>query len=221
MDVPKTKIEGISIVLLGTFNPAIFQPAWFAAQGLIREEEAEEAQIELVRPEVSAFRLDWLHMQVLHERFTASTDQPASFEVLRDFVVGTFSVLEHTPVTKLGLNFDRHVEMDSEEAWHEIGNRLAPQGRWQGALDEPRLRSLSMQGNRPDDFTGAVVVKVEPSVRVEKNGVYVTVNDHYELEQPEEGSASAAAATRLIQEHWGAFLERSDRICNNVFEVDR
>lgn len=219
MSLPKTTIEGISIVLVGSFNPGIFQPAWFAAEGLIRKEEAEEAEIELVRPEVAAFRLDWLHMQVLHERFIASTDQAASFEVLRDLVVGTFSVLEHTPVTKLGLNFDRHFEMESEDAWHEIGKRIAPPGPWEHGLDKPGLRSLTMQGRRPDELKGAILVKVEPSVRV-TFGVYVGVNDHYELDEPDEGVASAGTATRLIQEHWDAFLERSDQICNTVFEVN-
>ncbi len=220
MSTPKTEIEGVSIVLVGTFNPGIFQPAWFAAQGLIRKEEAEEAEIELVRPEVAAFRLEWLHMQVLHERFIASTDQVASFEVLRDFVVGTFLVLEHTPVSKLGLNFDRHFKMESEEAWHEIGKRVAPPGPWEHGLKGPGLRSLTMQGIRPDEAKGAIFVKVEPSVRVTPFGVYVSVNDHYELDKADEGVGSAETATRLIQEHWVAFLERSDEICNTMLEVE-
>jgi hypothetical protein len=36
MPVPKCESEGASIVLLGSFNPGIFQPAWFGAHGLIR-----------------------------------------------------------------------------------------------------------------------------------------------------------------------------------------
>jgi hypothetical protein len=39
------EIQGMSIVLVGGFNPKIFHPAWFAAQKLIREKEAEEANI--------------------------------------------------------------------------------------------------------------------------------------------------------------------------------
>ena len=219
MSLPKIASEGISIVLVGSFNPGIFQPAWFAAQDLIRSEEADEAEIELVRPEISAFRLEWLHMQVLHERFIATTDRTASFEVLRDFVVGTFSVLEHTPVTKLGLNYDRHFEMKSEEAWHKLGRRLAPRSHWEQGLKEPGLRSMTMQGVRPDELGGAIFVKVEPSVKV-KFGVYVSLNDHYELGQADEGLASAETATQLIQEHWDAFLERNEQICRTLFEAD-
>jgi hypothetical protein len=32
-------------VVLGSFNPAIFQPAWFAKQGLLSAEEANGAEI--------------------------------------------------------------------------------------------------------------------------------------------------------------------------------
>jgi hypothetical protein len=41
------EIQGISIVLLVDFNPKIFQPAWFAAQNLIRQQEADEATIHI------------------------------------------------------------------------------------------------------------------------------------------------------------------------------
>ena len=37
MNVERPEIKAFSIVLLGDFNPKIFQPAWFSAQGLIRE----------------------------------------------------------------------------------------------------------------------------------------------------------------------------------------
>ena len=32
------EISGVSVVLLGDFNPAIFTPAWFALHGLLPEE---------------------------------------------------------------------------------------------------------------------------------------------------------------------------------------
>ena len=40
------QFEGVTIVLLGQFNPAIFQPAWLAAENLVRPQEAESAEIE-------------------------------------------------------------------------------------------------------------------------------------------------------------------------------
>ena len=67
--VKKPEIEGMSIVFRGDFNPKIFQPAWFAAQGLIRNEEADEAKIEIIHPTIVVFSLDWLRIQIEPNRF--------------------------------------------------------------------------------------------------------------------------------------------------------
>ena len=98
------EIQGMSIVLVGSFNPKIFHPAWFAAQKLIREKEAEEANIEVVTPAVAKFSLDWMRLQVIQEQFVVETTQEPYYEILRDLVVGAFSFLNHTPVTMLGIN---------------------------------------------------------------------------------------------------------------------
>ena len=51
--------QGMSIVALGSFNPAIFHPIWFARQGLIRDAEAEAAEIQVVSPEVTLVKPEW------------------------------------------------------------------------------------------------------------------------------------------------------------------
>ena len=68
-------IQGVTVVFLGDFNPKIFQPAWFAVQGLIRQQEAEEANVEIIHPDVVSFSLEWLALQVTRERFAISTTQ--------------------------------------------------------------------------------------------------------------------------------------------------
>ncbi len=47
------EISGASIVMVGSFNPAIFQPRWLGSQGIIRPEEAENAKISLIGPTIS------------------------------------------------------------------------------------------------------------------------------------------------------------------------
>ena len=49
----KVKSQMVDIVFLGRFNPSIFQPMWFSSHGLLREEEADEAEIGLIHPEVT------------------------------------------------------------------------------------------------------------------------------------------------------------------------
>lgn len=216
MTLPRPEIQGVSIVLVGSFNPTIFQPAWFAAQGLISDDEAEDAKIDVVHSEVAAYSLEWLNVQVIRERFSASTAQSPSFEVLRDFVLGTFTVLHHTPVTMLGLNFDRHYRVSDEAAWHEIGQRLASPEHWTPALQQPGMRSLTMEGTRPDGKRGAIRVRVEPSVQI-RFGVYVNLNDHYELSAPDQTVVSADAAVTTIRDQWQAFLAMPDQIAGAVF----
>ena len=69
---PDAEIRGMSIVLLGDFNPKIFQPAWFGGHGLIRPTEADEAEVEIVHSEVTKFRLDWVVLQVTRDRLEAA-----------------------------------------------------------------------------------------------------------------------------------------------------
>lgn len=216
MSMQHPEMQGISVVWLGDFNPKIFQPAWFAAEGLIRKQEAEEANIEIIHPEVVSFALEWLRLQVTRERFFVSTTQEPYYEVVRDLVLGTFSLLRHTPVHKMGINTDMHFRMGSEDAWHAFGHRLAPKDLWQGILENPGMRSLTMEGRRPDGCKGSIHVKVEPSVRVHP-GVYVNVNDHYEVADPKSVIGSDEMRT-LFERSWGESLRRSAHIAYALLE---
>jgi hypothetical protein len=78
MPLPKIHEDIASIVLVGSFNPAIFQPAWLAAKGLIRESESDAAVVELIHPEVAQYSAAWLHVLVTRERYARSADGGAA-----------------------------------------------------------------------------------------------------------------------------------------------
>ena len=103
MNAQLPDIQSLSVVFLGDFNPKIFQPAWFAAQGLIRQQEAEEAKVDIIHPEVVSFSLEWLALQVTREQCALTTTQEPYYVVMRDLIVGTFNLLQHTPLHKLGI----------------------------------------------------------------------------------------------------------------------
>src|SRR5687767_12874321 len=44
------EINGMSIVLIGNFNPAIFHSAWFAKFGLLPEEESSDIENQVILP---------------------------------------------------------------------------------------------------------------------------------------------------------------------------
>jgi hypothetical protein len=60
MAVLNCELEGAGIVLVGSFNPSIFQPKWLASKDIIGVAEGEEAKIQIISPEISSFSADWL-----------------------------------------------------------------------------------------------------------------------------------------------------------------
>jgi hypothetical protein len=208
------EIAGVSVVLLGSFNPPIFHPSWFARQGLVRSEEAENAEIHLVHPDLVSFTAGWLELQVTQSQFTAATVQDPH-ESVRDLVVGTFSLLRFTPIDKMGINRDGHFRMASESEWHSVGHRLVPPNNWP-FLAEPGMASVTEQGVRSDGREGYIRVKVEPSIPVSP-GVYIQVNDHYQW-RTAEGETALDSIIQVLQEDWEKSLTRASEAMQAILE---
>lgn len=205
---PKPELEDVSIVLVGSFNPAIFHPVWFAREKLIQQEESDRADIKIVSPEVSVFSIGWLAIEVTLDRFAARTSQIQHIEPLRDLVRGTFGLLRHTPVRQMGLNRQAQYRSPSEDAWHQLGHRLAPKGPWAGLLEKPGMRRVQMQGQRPDTYKGRITVAVEPSLKLKPFGAYIEVNDHYENDEETKGNECDRMMDILVTS-WQTSLDRS------------
>lgn len=190
------EIYSRSAVLVGSFNPTIFHPQWLARTGLLPQAEADEATVEFIAPQVTKFSTSWFECQVTLDNFQVSTLQAEMEEPLRDLVVGTFDLLPHTPVWSFGLNFDSHFSLPSVDTWHKLGHTLSPKDIWAGLLEDPGTRAVLIQGRRREGISGAVNVRVEPSLRVHP-GLYINVNDHFDLRSdvPETWEESIAAAT--------------------------
>lgn len=202
------KVDGVSIVALGSFNPAIFHPRWFAANQLVRKEEADEATVELIASNYSSFDVGQFKFQVIQERLSIETSDPSAFLPLRDLCVGTFAILEHTPIRAFGLNSNQHFSADSVEEWHRIGHYLTPKVSWEKVLLDPGMESIAVRGKRQGTSAERVTIRIEPSGKC-PNGVYVNINQHYNLraaDKPLEGGASRDFLEALSKE-WDSFLE--------------
>jgi hypothetical protein len=170
-----------SIVLLGQFNPAIFQPAWLARHALIRDEEAMNVKKLVVTEQVTNFEVDWLTLSVTTQRFSVFTDQAAYSMALRDLVLGAFSLLEHTPFWALGMNRHLHYRVESEDQWHQYGHFLVPKEPWTGLIDKPGMRAVTIWGTRPEAPGARIQYVVEPSQRVRPWGLYFSFNEDRDL----------------------------------------
>lgn len=211
------EIEASTIVMLGSFNPTIFQPRWLGAQQLIRAEEAENAKIATIQTEVADFKTEWFHLQVLQNRFQIVCTDPRQYGPLRDLVAGMFAILPHTPVAALGMNRNFHFEIPSVDVWHEIGHKLAPKDLWNPILEAPGLRSMQIQGRRKQANGGVVHVKVEPSVPI-KHGLYVEVNEEFKPTGDEEAEGARWVPQRLVA-HWDAILEYSEFVAGHLLNL--
>jgi hypothetical protein len=211
------EIRGVSIVLLGHFTPVIFQPLWFSTQNLLSKSEAEAAQVELIHPRATIFSANWLQVNVIEDRFQAATAQVPYFEMLRDLVSGAFQVLNQTPVQALGINCDFHFPLGSEERWHGFGHKVAPKELWSKTLKSPGLLSLTMTSLRSDEYEGHIQVRVEPSIRV-RFGVYINVNDHYQLAKAQEIQAGTAGVVSILASKWQESMDRAHSIIKGVLD---
>lgn len=204
-----------SVVLVGKLNPSIFQPTWFAGQQLIGEQDGQEAEINIIHPDIVNFRLNWCNIEITRERFIVTTTQEQAFELIRDLAIGTFRLLAHTPINMLGINTEMHFHMKNADAWHDIGHKLAPKDLfWDDTLKNPGTLAVVIQSERPDDYNGKIQVDVKPSNKVQY-GVSFRVNDHYQTESKEIAIGSNYI-TDILESDWENAEKRANTIINNV-----
>ncbi|MDZ7762529.1 MAG: hypothetical protein U5L00_20055 [Desulfovermiculus sp.] len=122
------EIDNASVVLLGRFNPSIFQPWWFAKNGIVGEQEADEAEIEIIHPEICKFQTEYFLIQAERNRFMVNSIA-GPLEMVKDFVLKTFTdFLSQTPVGTLGINRAVHFDAGSNEARIALGSKARSMG---------------------------------------------------------------------------------------------
>lgn len=222
------EINGVSAVLLGDFNPAIFTPSWFALTGLLPERVAESADLDIASRDMTSFNADWLRLMVVPDRFTVDTSQAPHVRV-RDFVVRVFKeYLSHTPLRAFGINRNIHFLLRDSAERDRIGRVLAPVEPWgtlvhQLDLDDEHggMTSLTMSQLNPQGRPtgGQINVTVEPSNRIGQGrfGLYVRVNDHYTIEGA--GPKTSESLIALFEDNFEASLERSDAITDHIMSL--
>ncbi len=220
------EISAVSVVLLGSFNPAIFTPAWFGLQGLLPRAAVESAELGVAHASVTEFAAEWLKLGVRPDRFAAETSQAPLIRV-SDLVVRTFrELLPHTPIEALGINREVHFRVLSVAERDRIGRKLAPTEPWGdwGRLIEPdgahggmtslTMRQQRVEGRPPED---TINVTVEPSVRLGSTGVFVRVNDHYTAHG--NGHEGGSVLIERLEGEFEESRERSESLIDQVMSL--
>jgi hypothetical protein len=233
--VAAPELSGVAVVGVGSFNPAIIHPRWLADKELIPENAAEHAlqpvapQQMVVSSPIAAFVADWLNIQVVQEQAVFSTVDLSRELDLRDFAIGLFELLPETPVNAIGINSDTHLAAESEEAWHEFGDRFLPKefweplfedGKWRKRKDGKRvgMRVMTIEVHRNDErLPGWVRVELAPSVRVVPHGVYIGINAHFQLTTGDK-RGTGHDASRVLRENWEATRSLENELVAHLLE---
>jgi hypothetical protein len=147
-----------SIVLVGHFDPLVMTPHWFVKQGMIPQEDIDESlAIELVYKELTKFSLANIHVEVQPGTLILRSAHESFDYKIQDLALGVLSAWKSSDITAIGLNIYTDVSFDSLEAWHKVGDLIAPKSVWQKAMpDSPSagMANLQVQIEKPKGELG-------------------------------------------------------------------
>jgi hypothetical protein len=209
--------EGLDVVLVEAFNPAIFHPEWFFRQGIVTEQDAKEAKVQDVSGEISIVQICGILLQCVNDRFSLATTNISNAERMQDMIRQTFSLLAHTPILACGINPHVHYLVGNEAYWHKIGHTLAPKELiWNDLLEQPGMQSLTIKALRRGDYPGEINATVEPSVK-HRPGVFLKVNYHYSLPRETIHAGAAELVLRFIEAEWKSACGMARRVAEQIF----
>lgn len=219
------KADTAKIVVVGDFNPAIFQPEWFRRHSLLRDAEIDAAtdsdELILSRRLVN-FETDWLEFQVTPQRLFAKARRPSHFRPLRDLVAGILQVADDTPIVFMGLVRMLVRGLDSREEWHRIEDTLVPKEMWTDSLEDPGMLSLEIAGVPPSERAAREVVKLTPFGDDEDVGLSFEVRVEYlaeELKQAiETGETAAGLFSKIITDDWSEVSSHADSLVADILD---
>lgn len=224
--LPSVEKQFASIVLLGKFNPAIFSPAWLAKYGLITDGEMDAATVNIVHQEITQFVAGGYSFDINQPRFLVrSSDEP--FVKLLELVAGIFGEhLVHTPILKVGINFEAIYAARSAKQRMAFGRLLAPVDPWgefgkrmehQSPLKGGGIVSLTMQEN-PPDRKGYRRVEIEPVPDASATRAKIAVNDHFETKD-EDKVVGAGEIMSILQSSFEPSMLESRRIIDELIDT--
>lgn len=216
----RLKIKELAIVLVGHFNPIIYHPHWMARKDLVSSTEADAAKIKINHPEVSEFEFEYCSLQVLKNRFTATSAQETHFKKVKDLVRSILDCLPECPIAQVGINLHHHYDFEKKKPYVDFGHKIVPkEALWKTVLDNPGVLNIAIKGDRDDDYLGYRAVYMNVSNKVQPYGVRIHVNDHYELYSARETrSIDSLKAIELLDDVFISSTQKSEEIIKRIHE---
>lgn len=95
-----------------------------------------------------------------------------------------------------------------------MGHTLAPKQYWAPSLENPGLRSLTIEGRRIGRDDGTVFVKVEPSSVVQP-GVYIEVSEQY-VRAPDNEGVDAQWVPSCLNKNWDSVMNYAKNMADDL-----
>jgi len=197
-----------NIVVIGSFNPAIFHPEWFKSNEILPTSETqaalENADALIVTRELTQIKFESIVLKAAPDRFELATERADWRSDLGPVVASVFRALGHTPVTIVGFNVILHrgVRSVSEvmNKWIPLEN-LAQAFATGSDTQVPRLGGTIK--SRWGEYTS--VMGMEPSSRG-SDGMFLTQNYERNLR------GGAKELVTVVKEDWEKVLKRADEV---------
>ena len=169
-----------SIVVAGAMNPKIHHPTWYRqAKILTKREEAFAIKSQMVCvSELAQFTTERFGVTCDQTKWLVQTPNLSLVKLLKVVAIKVFDRLPETPLTACGINVDYHIETETDNVGSKIGRAIASS-------------NLGLVTVRGEEVAGRIVfsrstnqrkynIVVEQSLKA-KNGIFITVNVHYDL----------------------------------------
>lgn len=224
--IRQADIFSSSIVAVGAFNPAIFTPDWLERNNLIGKADLEDAQKSaslVVSHQVSVCETDWFALQVLEEQLSLTSKGPLT-PAFADLAIGILTLVPHTPISAIGLNFLGHYRLANTDEYHQVGDVLAPKKIWDtlypeehtnAGLADLTIRIQHTDMNRDPLSDDEKRISIQPSTKV-RYGVFFAYNDHHVVASNHESVTSAERATDIIIANWESSWQDAIRVFDGI-----
>ncbi len=213
--------QTLSIVAIGSFNPAIIQPKWMESHALAGEGDLKALQelgVQIISQRATQLRGSSFELLVLQNRLQCTSLSPDADEVARDAVVGIMRLLGHTPIESLGINHHAHWKLESTADVDRVLCKYAQTDAIVQLVGEDPHTGLVVRAPRPDRMEGRIIVSLEPSLR-ETPGVYLKLNDHAELHRWAPPITEGRQLPKLLEgELWSKSQALFHSLADKVFQ---
>jgi hypothetical protein len=215
-----------SIVVRGSFNPAILHPEWFRRYKILPEQEISyaESQQELatigdikfvgsplyVTPQETVILFPSIGVMVTRDRYNVFTRKQENIESLKTVTSKIYRLLSHTPVTAIGNNFEAHWKL--EKGAKDILEKLFIGSDYMIASAFGKEYSIGGQISAARNGC-QISMRLEGSKQVE-DGVYVNFNFHRDLP-----NKSTDELVMTIDEKFFDDLKEARKICRILLGI--